>query len=248
MFQWGFLLPGEKLFWEIFLQELCWELMEKNQQGARLGQEGEKKTRGWSELKKHVGAGSVWQYLVSPVPWRAGSRGSTRVQHSPARSEPLGLSIAFTPQPDRSSSGDVMKMDDPIPSPQCFGEGGNYPPHPGGMLCAPLRLAPITHLISTSLHVLFLLTPSCHCLVLPSAHQPTWHWLQTSPTRCGVSLLGVPIPGRVKYQWMQLKLFHWVLWEAHAVLLPPLTSSCESIFSATPGLSIRVPEGSCVRP
>lgn len=74
----------------------------------------------------------------------------------PAR--PQGILISFTVEPDRAYSGDVMKTDDPIPSLQCFGEGENYSLHPGGMLCGSPCLAPVPHLISTSLAVFFLLS------------------------------------------------------------------------------------------
>lgn len=73
----------------------------------------------------------------------------------PAR--PQGILISFTVEPDRAYSGDVMKTDDPIPSLRCFGEGENYSLHPGGMLCGSPCLAPVPHLISTSLAVFFFL-------------------------------------------------------------------------------------------
>jgi len=66
----------------------------------------------------------------------------------------------------------------------------------GWMVIARLYVSGLA-IIPSSLHVLFLLTPSWLCLALPRAHQPTWHWehwVQPSPTGRGASLLGVPVP------------------------------------------------------
>lgn len=68
---------------------------------------------------------------------------------------PQGILISFTVYPDRAYSCDVMKTDDPVPSLQCFGEGENYSLHPGGMLRGPPCLAPVLHLVFTSLAVFF---------------------------------------------------------------------------------------------
>lgn len=61
-------------------------------------------------------------------------------------SQAEGILIGFTAEPDRAYSRDVMKTDDPVLSPWCCEEKGNYSLHPGGRLHSRPSLAPAPHL------------------------------------------------------------------------------------------------------
>lgn len=142
-----------------------------------------------------------------------------------------------------------MKTDDPIPSPQRFGEGGNYPPHPGGMLHIPLCLSLRSHLISTSPPD-FSFLPSLGLPALPAQHPPP----QLAPGEgCGarwsrVKTLWVQPPGMGRAGRGPTAAPVFLLWEAPQLAQHPAASPAHIPPLIPPIQEETSPEPPCLGP
>lgn len=108
-----------------------------------------------------------------------------------------------------------MKMDDPVPSPRCFGEGQNDSLPPGGMLRGPPCLARVPHLISTSPAVFWVFFNSSHPSgslppLVPAPRHLSGHgdvdvMLVPGPDRLGCRAHRWDEPGQ---DWLQIRAAH----------------------------------------